>query len=580
MTPSTTPPEKLSYAKGLFTGHLDEAAIFPYPAMPTEEAETVEALLDPVERFLEEKVDSAAIDHTGELPESVIRGIAELGLMGLIVPEAYGGLGLSMTAYARVMETIAGRDASVAIHIGCHQSIGMKALLLHGSEEQKRKWLPRAATGEIVCAYALTEPGSGSDAAAMKTTGRHDPARGVWVLNGVKQWITNGGYADLVTVFARTPVERGGVTEEKTTAFLVERSLPGFSSGKPEKKLGIRGSSTTDIILEDCPVPEFNVVGEPGRGFKVAMEVLNTGRLTLASGSIGGSKSMLKVALAHAESRRAFGRPIIEYEMIEEKFAEMAVNLYAMEAMTYLTTGMIDRGANDYAVESAMCKVFCSERLWENVNGALQVAAGNGYMAEYPYERYLRDARINLIFEGTNEILRLFIALSGLQRPGEYLKEVGRALHAPIKSFGLLREFAGKHLQRAVQPPPIKHAAGPLARDAERLSRLAMAFADQCEAVLRNHGKSIVEREYLQKRLADAAIDLYAISASISRATARIESVGEDAAADQIRLAHTFTNLAVRRIRRNLRMIDKNSDRRFHDIAGWLRERGEYRLDQ
>ncbi|MDZ4805613.1 MAG: acyl-CoA dehydrogenase family protein, partial [Candidatus Eisenbacteria bacterium] len=442
MTASNFHHEAPSYAKGLFLGEIEEDRIFPYPAMPAEETETVALLLDPVERFLDEKVDSAAIDQSGVLPEEVIKGVAELGLMGLIVPEAYGGLGLSMTAYARVMEMVAGRDASVAIHVGCHQSIGMKALLLHGTEEQKLKWLPRCATGELVCAYALTEPGSGSDAAAMKTTGRHDPARGVWVLNGVKQWITNGGYADLVTVFARTPFTRDGKTEEKTTAFLVERSLPGFSSGKPEKKLGIRGSSTTDIILEECPVPEFNLIGEEGRGFKIAMEVLNTGRLTLASGSIGGSKAMLKLALAHAESRRAFGRPIIEYEMIEEKFAEMAVNLYAMEAMTYLTTGLIDRGAHDYAVESAMCKVFCSERLWENVNGALQVAAGNGYMAEYPYERYLRDARINLIFEGTNEILRLFIALSGLQRPGEYLKEVGRALHAPIKSFGLLREFA------------------------------------------------------------------------------------------------------------------------------------------
>jgi acyl-CoA dehydrogenase family protein 9 len=455
----------------------------------------------------------------------------------------------------------------------------MKALLLHGTEEQKRRWLPRCATGELVCAYALTEPGSGSDAAAMATTGRYDAARDAWILNGRKQWITNGGYADLVTVFARTPVERDGKTEEKITGFVVERTLPGFSSGRPEKKLGIRGSSTTDIVLEECPVPAFNVLGEPGRGFKIAMEVLNTGRLTLASGSIGGSKEMLKVALAHAENRRAFGRPIVEYEMIEEKFAEMAVNLYAMEATTYLTTGLVDRGAPDFAVESAICKVFGSERYWDNVNHALQVAAGNGYMAEYPYERFLRDARINLIFEGTNEILRLFIALSGLQKPGEYLKEIGQALHAPIKSLGLLQGYVQRRVQRAVTPPVMKRVAPPLHRDAERLARLTTAFADQCEAVLRRHGRKILEREYLQKRLADAAIDLYATSACLSRATARVESVGEAGAADHIRLAHTFTNLAVRRIRRNLRMIERNSDRRFREVTAWLRERGEYSLE-
>jgi acyl-CoA dehydrogenase family protein 9 len=335
----------------------------------------------------------------------------------------------------------------------------MKALLLHGSEEQKKKWLPRCATGELVCAYALTEPGSGSDAAAMKTVAVHDPDKGVWILNGRKQWITNGGYAHLVTVFARTTVEVDGEMKEKISCFMVERDTPGFSSGQPEKKLGIRGSSTTDIVLEDCPVPEFNVVGGVGRGFKIAMEVLNSGRLTLASGAIGGSKEVLKLALEHAENRRQFGRPIVEFEMIEEKIALMAVNLYAMEAMTYLTAGLCDHGVHDYSVESAMGKVFCSERYWENVNHAVQIAGGNGYMSEYPFERYLRDARINLIFEGTNEILRLFIALSGLQKPGESLKEVGRALRAPVESLGVLRDYAFRRIRRAVQPETMSRVA-------------------------------------------------------------------------------------------------------------------------
>lgn len=577
----TIPPYEAhdSFGKGLFLGFLEEDLIFPYPRQDPDEADTVHQLNEQVDRWVAAHVDAQAIDQSGVLPEEVKRGVAELGLMGLIIPEQHGGFGFGMTAYARVMENLARHDAAVAIHIGCHQSIGMKALLLFGSEEQKARWLPRCATGELVCAFALTEPGSGSDAAGLKTIGRRAPDSGGWILNGRKQWITNGGYADLVTVFARTPVEREGKTEEKITCFLVERSAPGFSSGRPEKKLGIRGSSTTDILLEETPVPDANVIGDVGRGFKIAMEVLNTGRLTLASGSVGGTKEMLRQALAHAEARRQFGKSIIEFEMVEEKFADMAVHLYAMEAMTYLTTGLCDRGLHDFSLESAMSKVFCSEHYWDAVNHAVQVAGGNGYMAEYPYERFLRDARINLIFEGTNEILRLFIALSGLQAPGEFLKEVGRGLRAPIQSVGILREYASRRLSRAVQPHPLTRVAPALKTDAARISRGTMALADQAEAVLRQHGKAILDREYLQKRLADVAIDLYAMASSLSRATARIEAVGEAAAADHIRLAHTFCNLAWRRVRRNLRLMEHNSDHRFGEVVGWLREREGFQLE-
>jgi acyl-CoA dehydrogenase family protein 9 len=566
----------LSFAKGLFLGVFEEDLIFPYPSMKAEEKETVDLLLEQVDRFMADKVNPGEIDRTGALPEEIRKGVADLGLMGLVIPEAYGGFGLSITAYARIMEHLARHDASISIHVGCHQSIGMKALLLQGTEEQKQRWLPRCATGELVCAYALTEPGSGSDAGGMKTVGRHDADRKAWILNGRKQWITNGGYADLVTVFARTPVEVDGKTEDKITCFMVERTSPGFSNGLPEKKLGIRGSSTTDIVLEECVVPEANVVGDVGRGFKLAMEVLNSGRLTLASGCVGASREMLKRALEHAENRRQFGQPIIEFEMVEEKFAEMTVNLYAMESMTYLTSGLCDQGVHDYSLESAMGKVFCSERYWDNVNHAVQIAGGNGYMAEYPFERFLRDSRINLIFEGTNEILRLFIALSGLQKPGEFLKEVGRALQRPVKSLGLLQEYATRRLQRAVHPQVMSRVAPALRRDAERLSRVTMTLADRCEAVLRQHGREILAREYLQKRLADAAIDIYAMSACLSRATSRIEAAGESAAGDHIRLAHTFCNVALRRVRRNLRMIEHNPDRRFKEVVSWMRERGGY----
>jgi acyl-CoA dehydrogenase family protein 9 len=280
---------------------------------------------------------------------------------------------------------------------------------------------------------------------------------------------------------------------------------------------------------------------------------------------------MLKRALEHAENRRAFGRPIVEFEMVEEKLAEMAMDLYAMEAMTYLTTGLCDQGIHDYSVESAMSKVFCSERYWDIVNHAVQIAGGNGYMSEYPFERYLRDSRINLIFEGTNEILRLFIALSGLQKPGEFLLEVGKALQAPIEGLGILREYASRKIARAVNPPALTKVAPALQQDAERLSRMTMRLADRSESVLRRHGRKIVEREYHQKRLADAAIELYAMAASLSRATARTESVGEEAASEDILLAHSFCSAAWRRARRSLRAIEHNQDRRYGAIVRRMR---------
>jgi acyl-CoA dehydrogenase family protein 9 len=257
----------------------------------------------------------------------------------------------------------------------------------------------------------------------------------------------------------------------------------------------------------------------------------------------------------------------------------MAVNLYAMESMTYLTAGLCDHGVHDYSLESAMGKVFASERYWDNVNHAVQVAGGNGYMAEYPFERFLRDSRINLIFEGTNEILRLFIALSGLERPGQFLKEVGRALQSPIKSLGLLQEYAARRLQRAVKPQTLTRVAPALRKDADRVSRLTTQFADACESVLRQHGRDILKREYLQKRLADAAIDIYAMAASLSRATSRIDAVGAAAAADHIRLAHTFCNAAWRRARRNLRLLEHNQDRRYGEVVSWIRGQGGYEIE-
>jgi acyl-CoA dehydrogenase family protein 9 len=568
----TQTTETAGIVRGLFAGSFAEELLEPYPKMREDEKENLELLLDSVRKFAEKEIDSQAIDEGGMIPESVKDGLAELGVMGVTIPEEHGGFGWSATAYCRMMEEISLYDASVATHIGGHLSLGSKGIVLYGTEEQKKRFLPRIATGEWVCAYALTEPSSGSDAQALKSRAVFDPARNVWVLNGNKIWCTNGGYAHVIQTFARTPMPDG---REKITAFLVTRDMPGFTSGKPEYKMGIKGSNTVELAFQDVAIPAENVVGEVGRGFKIAVEILNTGRLSLAAGCVGGIKVAIRKALEHGETRKQFGRPIVEFEMLKEKFAEMAVDAFALESMVYLAAGLHDRKL-DASLEAAICKIFGTEALWRATNHAVQVAGGTGFMREYPYERAVRDARVNMIFEGTNEILRVLIALTGMQKRGEYLKTVGEALKSPLSHTSVLSEYAAGRLRRAVKPERLRFVHDALRDQAAALETQAADFAGQVEAVIRRERSHIVEREYLQRRLADAAIDLYAMLATIARVSASIKERGEEAAAEEIRMARVFCDAAWRRCRRNVRAVESNQDADLDAIVAGLRERKGY----
>jgi acyl-CoA dehydrogenase family protein 9 len=561
--------------KSLFFGVIDESFIFPWPQPDAQEADTLHALLDGVRRFLQTQVDSPRIDRDHRIPDEVLRGLKEMGLFGMIVPQNQGGAGLTNTGYARVIQEISSFDSSIAVTVGAHQSIGMKALLLFGSQELKDRYLPRLASGELVAAFALTEPGAGSDAAAIQT--RAEPQGDGYVLNGSKIWITNGGMAGLFTVFARTsPAEEG--VKPKITAFLVERDW-GIKSGPNEQKLGIRGSSTTEVFFENVHVPASNVLGEPGRGFKVAMQVLNSGRMGLASGCIGLCKRVIKMAVERCSERRAFGRPIGEFGLIKDKIAIMMADTWALESMTYLTTGMVDAGVDDFSVESAICKVYGSETCWRVVNEALQIAAGIGYMAEYPYERLLRDARINLIFEGTNEILRAFIALSGMQGPGRELVDVARAMREPIKGFGLLSDFAIRKARTALGRERMTRHHAILNREAVVFEEYVQELARGADKVLRKHGRDIAEMQYTQKRTAELAIDLYAVAACIARTTTAIEKRGEEGARREIDLTSVFVAAAEKRMAQTVAAFDKNDDELRKAIASKTYVDGGYPFD-
>ena len=565
-----------SFSKSLFSGIVLDELAFPYPRIDKEEAENLDMILVTLNKFANDYIDSKKFDEMGKMPEDVIAGWKELGFFGLIVPEEYGGFGLSATAYVRIMEEVGRIDGSTALMLGAHQSIGLKTLLLYGTDEQKKKYLPRLATGELVGAYALTETEAGSDAGGIKTRAVRDEKKGVYILNGSKIWITNGGIANFFTVFAKEEIEMpDGSKQDKITAFIVTRDM-GVKSGPEEKKLGIRGSSTTPLFFEDVEVPFENVIGESGKGFKIAMEALNSGRLTLAAGSTGGSKNALQHILSYVTQRKQFGMKLSEFELIKKKISQITINIFAAESMTYLTSGLIDSGKVDYILESAMSKIFATDRLWENVYEVMQMAGGIGFSQEYPYEQFLRDSRINTIFEGTNEILRIFIALSGMQERGEYLKKMGKALKDPVKSIGVISDYAVHYMKDRLTTERVRDVHSSLTDVKNKFEEWAKNLHITTERVLIKYGKKIIEKQLIQERLADAAIDLYGMISCISRVDTDIQKSGIDACEEKIVLCNTFCQQAWRRVRRNILMIDKNSDKKILNISEKVIEKGKY----
>lgn len=550
-----------SPVKALFAGEILEEALFPFPEPAPDEKETVTAFLETFRSFARDRIDSSRFDREKTIPTEVRRGLADLGIFGIAVPEEFGGYAFSSSAYCRVMEEVGRTDASLGILIGGHQSIGLKALLLYGTPEQKARWLPKLASGVELAAFALTEPEAGSDAASIRTTARYDAAADAFVLDGSKHWISNGGIADFFTVFAKDVALEASDEHRRITAFAVTRELPGLEIGPEEKKLGLKGSSTVPIHFREVRVPASHVIGPRGAGFKIAVEVLNTGRTSLGAGCLGGSKAMIREAARHAIERRQFGTRVADFEMIRAKFARMVVDTYALESLVYMTAGLVDRGLSDYALEGAACKVFGTESVWATINDALQVAGGNGFMEEYPYERALRDSRVNMIFEGTNEILRVLVALSGLRDIGSDLEDVGRALKTPLSNLGILSDYVGRKIRGYVARERLESVAPELAAEADLVTRYTRFFSQAAETFLSRFGKNVLEREHQQARLANVAVDLYASLAVLSRASTAARRPEPEKSTSELALARAFVQAAKYRIVGELKEMEKNRDR-------------------
>lgn len=566
-----------SFTKGVFLGEIREDLIFPFPALDADERESLAMILDSFRGWASENVDTARHDHDGKFPDAVRQGFCELGMMGVNIPEAYGGFGASARVFSRVFGEVGETDPALAVLFGAHQSIGCKGITLFGTEDQKQRWLPGCASGETIAGFCLTEPGSGSDAQAMTTQAIPSADGTSYSLTGTKIWISNAGYAGVFTVFAKVPVPQadGGV-KQRVTAFIVSAHADGISLGQPEQKMGIKASDTRTVTFDNVRVPVEDRLGDVGQGFRFALEILNSGRLGLAAGSSRGARRIMHHALVYAKQREQFGRSIGSFEAIQQKIAVNAAETYASDSAWMLTAGMVDRGGVDYSLETAACKVFASELAFRAANDALQIAGGIGYSKDYPYEQSVRDSRINLIFEGTNEILRALIALMALQQPGERLKALGKAFKDPLRSLGAIGSYVAGRAKRQITKPSFTKVHPALADEAEAVATIIHDLAVGVEGILLKHGKEIIERQFLQMRLANAAIDIFTSVAVLSRTTWEIERAGGvEGAAAELDCARVFIPAAMRRARRNIRALRVNQDARMSAIAARALDSGD-----
>src|SRR5213083_1998507 len=469
-------PQALGFAKGLFQGHFVSDWVMPYPRIPAAQQAELDDTLTELRKFLDEHLDPAEIDRKADIPRSVIDGLGRVGVLGMTAPKEYGGRGFSQMANCKVLEEIGRRCASTSVFVNAHHSIGIRALLLFGTHEQKQKWLPKLVTGEQLGAFALTEKEAGSDAANVQMQARPSEDGSHFILNGEKRYITNAAIAHELTVMARTPVP--GSDKTAITAFLVTPDMPGFEILEARMpKMGIRGTATGRFALRDVKVPKENILGPQGKGLKVALTVLDFGRTTFGACCTGAAKTCLRLAVQHANTRKQFNKTLGEFHLVKKKIARIAADAYAMEAMTTITASLIDRGLEDYMIETAMLKVFTTERLWEVINDAFQIYGGSAYFVDLPLERMLRDARINQIGEGSNEVLTSFIALVGMRGPGMEFKEIYDTMLKPWRQDRAKAWGAGlKRLSAAVKVPEVPVRHDQLKRYAGQLARLVWRF--------------------------------------------------------------------------------------------------------
>jgi acyl-CoA dehydrogenase family protein 9 len=555
-------PQALGFAKGLFQGHFVSDWVMPYPRIPAAQQTELDSSLAELRQFLDEKLDPAEIDRQAEIPRQVIDGLGRVGVLGMTAPKEFGGRGFSQMANCQILEEIGRRCASTSVFVNAHHSIGIRALLLFGTHEQKQRWLPKLVTGEQLGAFALTEKDAGSDAANVQMQARPSEDGSHFILNGEKRYITNAAIAHVLTVMARTPVP--GSDKTAITAFLVTPDMPGFEILEARMpKMGIRGTATGRFALREVKVPKENILGPMGKGLKVALTVLDFGRTTFGACCTGATKTCLRLAVEHANTRKQFNKTLGNFHLVKKKIARMAADAYAMDAMTTVTASLIDRGLEDYMIETAMLKVFTTERLWAAINDAFQIYGGSAYFVDLPLERMLRDARINQIGEGSNEVLTSFIALVGMRGPGMEFKEIYDTMLKPSRGLGKAWTAGMSRLGAAVRIPDVPVNSAELRSFANQLGRLIWRFNLAVNRALIAYREPILDMQLVQERIADAATELFASTCVLSRWDAEVQFAQRngESAAQTNSAAGLFLRQSFRRIRTFLAGLNDNDDK-------------------
>ncbi|NJD11106.1 MAG: acyl-CoA dehydrogenase [Gemmatimonadetes bacterium] len=569
-----------SFVRELFLGHLRLDLINPPPQPDPEEQQRAAVFLDRV-RQLTATVDTGAIEKSGRVPEDLIRQLRELGAFGIKIPQEYGGLGLSQTSYNRAIAIIGARCGALGVLLSAHQSIGVpQPLKLFGTPEQKRKYLPRLAAGAI-SAFALTEPDVGSDPARMTATAEPTEDGTAYILNGEKLWCTNGPIAELLVVMARTP-PRPGSTRRGITAFIVEADSPGVEVAHRLEFMGLKGIENGVVRLRDVRVPRENVIWGEGKGLKLALTTLNTGRLTVPASAAAAARWCVAVARQFAAAREQWGAPIGKHDAVAQKLGRMAALSFAMEAVNQLASGLADAGRSDIRLEAAIAKLFNSEGAWRSIDDLMQIRGGRGYEtaeslaargeAAIPVERVMRDLRINLIFEGSSEIMRLFIAREAVD---PHLRSAGAMIdpraHTGDRARGMLGLTA--HLAGWVPGlvvgrggmPGAYGEFGRLARHLRYVERAARKLGRTLFLAMGRFGPGLEKRQSVLFRLVDVGTQLFAMSAVCVHAHALVRAnPGERG---PIRLADLYCRHARASIRLSFRGVFRNDDRITYRVA-------------
>jgi hypothetical protein len=571
-----------SFASNLFVGRYDFERIYPWPAQSAEDRAAGEDFLRKLQAYLRDHVDPDEIDRTGEIPPENFKGLAEIGAFGIKVPKKYGGLGLSQSNYGRAAVLLGSWDGNVAALVSAHQSIGVaQPLLLFGTEEQKQKYLPRVAGGEI-SAFALTEVHAGSDPATLSLKAEPTSNGSEFVLNGEKLWCTNGVKAGVLVVMARTPSKLvGGKERKQITAFIVDVDTPGLEITYRCRFMGLRALYNAVVKFTNVRVPRENIISKEGAGLKVALTTLNSGRLTLPAACVGVSKRLLEISRKWAGERIQWGVPIGQHAAIAGKIAEMAGNVFAMEAMTFLSSSLLDRKTGDLRIETAMCKMWATETTWRIADDAMQVRGGRGYetaqslagRGEPPIavERFLRDCRVNTIFEGSSEIMRLFIAREALD---PHLKVGGAIFNTqlPMSERAKAVLSSGKFYAGWYPRQWLPGDAGKIDNLHETLhghvnyaARTSKRLARGLFHAMARFGPKLDREQLLLSRFVGIATELFAISATCSYAQ---WLVGQGKPAGEIlSVADYFCRSARIRIENHFASTGRNVDKRGYQLV-------------